>query len=384
MKSVAARGGLCSAAVPHSMPKRRTPCCSLRLFFMALVVLVLISLGLLRNAFFYVEQNPAVYHVDPKYRELAHAYSRNILARECRPSFARQEIRARLRTSSSVTGPFLWRDVHLPDTVFQYPPPFGFLDLHGKLMEVLSLLPSGPSQQHQRSADVCRKCVVVGNGGILRGLELGSLIDEFDIVIRLNSGPLQNFSKDVGNHTSIRMSYPEGSPKVWEDHEPTLLFVAVIYKSVDFHWLKAMITRQKVSLWDWLFFWQKVPDEIPIKPSQFQVLNPEIIREVAMDMLQYSTPKFRFWGWDQNVPTLGISALNLATYLCDEVSLAGFGYNMSQKEAPLHYYDSLPMTAMLAEEMHNVDRERAFLQRLVADGTISDLTGGLHCSFCTS
>lgn len=81
---------------------------------------------------------------------------------------------------------------------------------------------------------------------------------------------------------------------------------------------------------------------------------------------------------------MGATALNLATYLCDEVSLAGFGYNLSQKEAPLHYYDSLPMTAMLAQAMHNVDRERALLQSLAREGTVSDLTGGLHCSFCPS
>ncbi len=65
-------------------------------------------------------------------------------------------------------------------------------------------------------------------------------------VCRLNSGPVRGFSADVGNRTSIRMSYPEGSPKVWEDMDSDLRFVAVIYKSVDFHWLRAMITKTSV------------------------------------------------------------------------------------------------------------------------------------------
>ena len=86
----------------------------------------------------------------------------------------------------------------------------------------------------------------------------------------------------------------------------------------------------------------------------------------------------------QNVPTLGVSALNLASLLCDEVSLAGFGYNLSQQAAPLHYYDHLPMTAMLHQKMHNVERETEFLQSLVREGAITDLTGGIHCSFCSS
>lgn len=65
-------------------------------------------------------------------------------------------------------------------------------------------------------------------------------------VCRLNSGPVRGFSADVGNRTSIRMSYPEGSPKVWEDTDSDIRFVAVIYKSVDFHWLRAMITNTSV------------------------------------------------------------------------------------------------------------------------------------------
>ncbi|CAB1325135.1 unnamed protein product [Coregonus sp. 'balchen'] len=267
-----------------------------------------------------------------------------------RPAFARKGVEARLQISSHVTDPFLWRDTPLTPEMFIYPPPFGFRGMRGKLKDVLNLLPA-PSEQLKKE---------------------------------LNSGPLRNYSKDVGNRTSIRMSYPEGSPKVWEDVDPELQFVAVVYKAVDFKWIRAMINRQRVSLWDWLFFWQKVPEEIPVDLSKFRMLNLEIIRQMAMDLLAFPSPQSRLWGWDQNVPTMGISALNLATYLCDEVSLAGFGYNLSQKEMPLHYYDNIPMTAMLEQNMHNVARERALLQSLVREGTVSDLTGGLHCTFCPS
>lgn len=91
---------------------------------------------------------------------------------------------------------------------------------------------------------------------------------------------------------------------------------------------------------------------------------------------------FSFGVFPQNVPTLGMSALNLASLLCDEVSLAGFGYNLSQQGAPLHYYDHLSMSAMLQEKMHNVERETELLQSMVREGAITDLTGGIYCSFC--
>lgn len=77
------------------------------------------------------------------------------------------------------------------------------------------------------------------------------------------------------------------------------------------------------------------------------------------------------------VPTIGVTALNLASLLCDEVSLAGFGYDLSQKGAPLHYYDRLPMSAMAGEKSHDVNRETELLQRLVCTGAVTDLTGGI-------
>ncbi|KAG7329092.1 hypothetical protein KOW79_007266 [Hemibagrus wyckioides] len=364
------------------MRKTMHACCvpSGRRFIVPLMVVGLISTGILKLPMFNTSPKPVMVLVDPHHRERVHSFVRSVLAKECRPSFTRRRIESIY--SSSVAEPFLQKNSNLTEQIFEYPPPFGFRNLQHKLKEILDLLPISLSEK--TGGHDCRRCVVVGNGGILRGLELGPLLNQFNVILRLNSGPVRDFSRDVGNRTTIRMSYPEGSPKIWEDVDPQLWFVAVIYKSVDFNWLHAMISRATVSLWDKLFFWQKVPNSIPVDPSRFRILNPEIIRETAFKLLQYPNPKLRRWGWDQNIPTLGVSAVNLATYLCDEVSLAGFGYNLSQKEMPLHYYDNLPMTTMLKQAMHNVDHETVFLQRLIAAGSILDLTGGVHCSFCST
>lgn len=56
-------------------------------------------------------------------------------------------------------------------------------------------------------------------------------------------------------------------------------------------------------LWDWFFFWQKVPDQIPLEPQQYRLLNPQVIRETALDLLGYPPPRWRIWGWDQVVET---------------------------------------------------------------------------------
>lgn len=51
----------------------------------------------------------------------------------------------------------------------------------------LKLPDSDSLHQPGNTSDKCRRCVVLGNGGILRGLELGPLIDRFDTIIRLKT-----------------------------------------------------------------------------------------------------------------------------------------------------------------------------------------------------
>lgn len=49
------------------------------------------------------------------------------------------------------------------------------------------------------------------------------------------------------------------------------------------------------------------------------------------------------------VPTLGASAVVMALQLCDQVSLAGFGYDMHHPESRLHYYETIRMDSMKAQ-----------------------------------
>lgn len=48
----------------------------------------------------------------------------------------------------------------------------------------------------------------------------------------------------------------------------------------------------------------------------------------------------------QNIPTLGTVAITMALHNCDEVAVAGFGYDMNMPHAPLHYYETVKMSAI--------------------------------------
>ncbi|XP_064124877.1 lactosylceramide alpha-2,3-sialyltransferase isoform X2 [Loxodonta africana] len=322
-----------------------------------------------------------MHYVDPDRVKRAQRYAQQILQKECRPKFARTSmVRLFEGRYSRDLLPFVKPTTTMNEAEYKYDPPFGFRKFSSKVQTLLELLPAHDFPEHLE-AKRCKRCVVIGSGGILHGLELGHALNQFDVVIRLNSAPVQGYSEHVGNKTTIRMTYPEGAPLSDLEYYSNDLFVAVLFKSVDFIWLQAMIKNETLPFWVRLFFWKQVAEKIPLHPKHFRILNPVIIKETAFDILQYSEPRYRFWGRDKNVPTIGIIAVILATHLCDEVSVAGFGYDLSQPRTPLHYFDNQCMAAMNFQTMHNVTTETRFLLRLVREGVLKDLSGGIHCEF---
>lgn len=80
-------------------------------------------------------------------------------------------------------SPFVRKNINEDEAVFKYEPPFGFHKFFDKLKNLLELLPEHDLPEDLKSKH-CKRCVVVGSGGILHGSELGHLLNQFDIVIR--------------------------------------------------------------------------------------------------------------------------------------------------------------------------------------------------------
>ncbi|PNI42608.1 ST3GAL5 isoform 37 [Pan troglodytes] len=269
-----------------------------------------------------------MHYVDPDRVKRAQTYAQQVLQKECRPKFAKTSMALLFEHRYSVDLlPFVQKAPKDSEAESKYDPPFGFRKFSSKVQTLLELLPEHDLPEHLK-AKTCRRCVVIGSGGILHGLELGHTLNQFDVVIRLNSAPVEGYSEHVGNKTTIRMTYPEGAPLSDLEYYSNDLFVAVLFKSVDFNWLQAMVKNETL-----------------------------------------------------NVPTIGVIAVVLATHLCDEVSLAGFGYDLSQPRTPLHYFDNQCMAAMNFQTMHNVTTETKFLLKLVKEGVVKDLSGGIDREF---
>ncbi|XP_059215716.1 ST3 beta-galactoside alpha-2,3-sialyltransferase 7 [Centropristis striata] len=250
-------------------------------------------------------------------------------------------------------------------------PPLGLQGSEEHLALALASLPQPGLPQSLKGEGSCRRCVVVGNGGVLHGSHLGSHIDQYDIIIRLNNAPVPGFEKDAGSHTTIRLIYPEGAPHSANEYKKTTMVALVVFKSLDLDWLTSVITKQPLSFWSKIWFWREVVEDIPLRAESFRILHPEIIHKTGQVLQKYALKQGNM------VPTLGASAVVMALQLCDQVSLAGFGYDMQHPEARLHYYESIRMGAMKAQVVHDISAEKLFLRDLVAAGAVTDLTGAL-------
>lgn len=263
------------------------------------------------------------------------------------------------------------------DRPWDLSPPLGLQGSEEDLAQALASLPQPGLPPSMRRDGGCMRCVVVGSGGVLYGSHLGSHIDQYDIIFRLNNAPVPGFERDVGTRTTIRLLYPEGAPHSADEYKNTTMVTLVVFKSLDLAWLTSIITKQPLSFWSKVWFWKEVVDEIPLRAEDFRILNPEIMHKTGQVLEKYAQKQGKSLVLLRMVPTLGASAVVMALQLCDQVSLAGFGYDMQHPDARLHYYEALRMDTMKAQVVHDVSAEKLFLRDLVASGAVTDLTGAL-------
>ncbi|XP_054240116.1 type 2 lactosamine alpha-2,3-sialyltransferase [Indicator indicator] len=175
----------------------------------------------------------------------------------------------------------------------------------------------------QDDSIACRRCVVVGNGGVLRNKTLGEKIDSYDVIIRMNNGPVIGYEEDVGRRTTFRLSYPESIFSDPIHYDPNTTVVIIVFKPRDLKWLWEILSGQK------------------IKPKH---------------------------------PTTGLIAITLAFHMCHEVHLAGFKYDFTDRNSSLHYYGNETMSQMMQNEYHNINAEQKFLKKLIDKNFVVNLT----------
>lgn len=212
----------------------------------------------------------------------------------------------------------------------------------------------------------CRTCAVIGNGFAIKNSSLGGIINEYDVVIRLNDAPVRGYEDDVGNKTTMRLFYPESAsynPSMHND--PDTLMVLVPFKQQDLRWLKEILYDEKRVRKG---FWKPPPQIWLGSTSRIRVLDPHFLHGTASSLLQIPLhPKRK----QKPVhPTTGILAVFVALNYCDVVHIAGFGYPASKnQEHPIHYYGYDTMKSM-KDSYHDLTHEAEALKKLEDSGAI--------------
>ncbi|XP_040926122.1 ST3 beta-galactoside alpha-2,3-sialyltransferase 3a isoform X5 [Betta splendens] len=241
--------------------------------------------------------------------ELTYKYG-NLSKGACKPGFAAAKMTAIYPKFNKLAPVFLDLNYKRFAKIGDYPPPFGVKSQERIIDHLLSVTKNYGLGENLDIIS-CKTCIIMGNGGILINKSLGQQIDGFDVVVRLNQAPVKGYEKDVGSKTTLRITYPEGAIQKIDQYEDQSLFVLSAFKAQDFKWLRYMVFKQGL-----------------------------------------------------NIPTLGTVAITMALHNCDEVAVAGFGYNLNTPHAPLHYYEKISMSAIKESWTHNIIKENKFLRKL--------------------
>ncbi|KAL0966677.1 hypothetical protein UPYG_G00298270 [Umbra pygmaea] len=303
--------------------------------------------------------------------ELEYKYG-NLTEGVCKPGYAAAMMTAIYPKFMKPAPMFLDRNFKRLAKVSKFLPPFGFKTQERIIDIILTITKNYGLSPHLDSLP-CKRCIIVGNGGILANKSMGSRIDAYDVVVRLNEAPVTGFSRDVGTKTTMRITYPEGAMQKPDRYETDSLFVFSAFKPLDFKWFKHMVFNEKLRGTEG--FWKPVARHVPREPTEMRILNPYFIQEAAFQFI--GLPLNNGLMGKGNIPTLGTVAITMALHNCDEVAVAGFGYDMTKPYLPLHYYEKVKMSAIKESWTHNISKEKEFLHKLVKAKVITDLTNGI-------
>lgn len=108
--------------------------------------------------------------------------SASLLTEPCRPRWCRNRLKRLPGAEDLLDIPvFVQTDGPSP---WDLPPPLGLQGSEEHLAQALASLPQPGLPPSLGKEQSCRRCVVVGNGGVLQGSRLGAHIDHYDVIIR--------------------------------------------------------------------------------------------------------------------------------------------------------------------------------------------------------
>uniref|UniRef100_A0A182RJH7 Beta-galactoside alpha-2,6-sialyltransferase 1 n=1 Tax=Anopheles funestus TaxID=62324 RepID=A0A182RJH7_ANOFN len=175
-------------------------------------------------------------------------------------------------------------------------------------------------------------CVIVASAGSLKRSQLGSFIDEHDIVMRFNHAPTEGFEADVGSKTTIRVV----NSQVVTKPEYRLL-TAPLFRNVTIAAWDPGKYEQSLPEWlatpDFNLFenFKKFRSNHP--QSNFHIIDPRSIWRAWTALQDLTQTPIR-----KNPPTSGFIGLGLLMPVCRYIDVVEY-IPSTRMNGLCHYYD---------------------------------------------
>lgn len=187
-------------------------------------------------------------------------------------------------------------------------------------------------------------CAVVGASRNLLGARQGVLIDDHDVVIRVNRAPTAEFAVDVGTKTTHHVMWPTNFGEDLADRRAFLLLNP--------------ITLHTNDLFDWIV--NLVENVLPWDARRVRIINPEFVKYLHEDWLEARG----------GFPSTGFIAMMIAVHVCDEVDVFGFGADAEGRWDRYYEDDVNEMT-----DLHPADFEGRLRSELANHGILEVFYG---------
>ncbi|XP_072028315.1 uncharacterized protein [Amphiura filiformis] len=254
------------------------------------------------------------------------------------------------------------KDIYNFDNYFKishYELPFGYATVDRNILGLIMNNANFSNAPITELSDKCVRCAVVGCGGILNGSNAGQEIDSHDFVFRVNRAITSGkYAQDVGRKTSFYEFFPE-SQNVWAVEYPNAAYLFTPFKKVDLYYAESMLRKDTSSRYfnvegeNKTFFIPPLLD-----PSRVKITHPDFFRYIFTNFMDLKGYR----------PTTGALVVFSALYMCDEVTIYGFGYD---PRFTIHYYDNQFLNVSDSPTgLHDINNEKKLWNKLHSEGVI--------------
>ncbi|MDH3692266.1 MAG: glycosyltransferase family 29 protein [Gammaproteobacteria bacterium] len=200
-----------------------------------------------------------------------------------------------------------------------------------------------------------KKVIVIGNGASVLERRLGRVVDEFEIVVRINNFRTDSYESHVGSKTSIWARNQMRNIEKRRTDEFEAIWIC----------LPGWVLRGEYSLiWQYRRrFREETVESLRKRYAGCEVVSAETV--TSLERRMGADCEKKCW------PSTGLIAIEYAIRRYGSVWIYGFDHFARVQGHPRHYFGGL--AKMRGHRPHHGELERAYIRSRIEDGSLERL-----------